>query len=398
MNKADGGEPRSGAQRLGEPGSFEPGVDHLITALTARAHPHEFTGRDAALAAFREASRPQARSARMWPPALPARLRRSAGPRRSVRILLPVRLAVAAASVVAVLAGLTAAAAAQALPAPVQQIAYQVLAPLGVPLTQPKHPHPHPHSASAPALPSASAAATTASGQRSGASAGPSAQATPSPTGTHRARKAKAAAVTRPVLRLVTGKINDRLVVFAPSDKAGDTVSLAKWTGAAWTIVASKPLGPKHRAVFIRPAAAASGHLFKAEFPQATRKALRASLPLWIPRLPKTGAKGIKPSPNPTTTTTATTTPDATATPVVSVTPVVTAIPSPSTTSLPLPPPPTTSPTPAVSPTLGGTPSPGESVVPAPSGSQTPSGGQTSRPAPAVSRTSAASEPPPRTI
>jgi hypothetical protein len=344
VNTADGGEPRSGAQRRGEPGSFEPGVDHLITALTTRAYPHELAGRDAALTAFREAGRAPARRARIWPPALSARLRRSAGPRRPVRILLPVRLAVAAASVIAVLGGLTAAAAAQALPAPVQQIAYHVLAPLGVPVSQSKPGRSHSHPASAHALPSASAAAT-ASGQQSGASAGPSARATPTPSGTRRARKAKAAAVTRPVLRLVTGKINDRLVVFAPSDKAGDTVRLAKWTGAAWTIVGSKPLGPKHRAVFIRPATAAAGHLFKVEFPQATRKAAGASLPLWVPRLPHTAAKSIKPSPDPTTA--ASTTPDASATP------------APSTTS----PPPTGSPSPIESPT----PTPGGGLTPPPS-------------------------------
>jgi hypothetical protein len=375
VNTADGGEPRSGAQRLGEPGSFEPGVDHLITALTTRAHPHERTGRDAALAAFREASRPPARSARIWPPALSARLRRSAGPRRSVRILLPVRLAVAAASVIAVLAGLTAAAAAQALPAPVQQIAYNVLAPLGV-ITQPKPPHPGAHSTAPHGHPSPSAAVTI-SGSPSHAASGPTASASPAPTGSHPARKAETT-VTRPVLRLVALKVNDRLVVVAPSDKAGETVNLTELVGGTWTTVAAKPLGPKLRAFFLLPKTVAAGHLFKAEIPQAKKKVARASNRLWIPRLPKTGAEGVKPSPNPTTT--ATTTPDATATPIV------TAIPSPSTTSLPLPPPPTTS------PTLAGSPSPSESGTPAPSGSQTP------WPAPTVSGTSVASQPPPPTI
>jgi hypothetical protein len=385
VNTADGSEPRSGAQRLGEPGSFEPGVDHLIAALTTRPHPHELSGRDAALAAFREASRSPARSARMWPPALSARLRRSAGPRRSVRILLPVRLAVAAASVIAVLAGLTAAAAAQALPAPVQQIAYHVLAPLGV-VTQPKTPHPGAHSTVPHGRPSPSAAVTVP-GSPSPAASGPAARATPTPTGSHPARKATTT-VTRPVLRLVALKVNDRLVVVAPSDKAGDTVNLTELVGGTWTTVASKPLGPKLRAFFLLPKTVAAGHLFKAEIPQAKKKVASASNRLWIPRLPKTGAKGIKPSPDPTTT--ATTTPDATATPIV------TATPSPSTTPLPLPP--TTSPTLAGSPTPSESPSPAGSPSPSESGTPTPSGSQTPWPAPTVSGTSVASQPPPRTI
>jgi hypothetical protein len=387
VNTADGSEPRSGAQRLGEPGSFEPGVDHLIAALTTRPHPHELTGRDAALTAFREASRSPARSARRWQPALSARLRRSAGPRRPVRILLPVRLAVAAASVIAVLAGLTAAAAAQALPAPVQQIAYNVLAPLGVPVTQPKPPHPGAHSTAPHGRPSPSAAVTI-SGSPSRAASGPTASPTPAPTGSHPARKAETT-VTRPVLRLVALKVNDRLVVVAPSDKAGETVNLTELVGGTWTTVAARPLGPKLRAFFLLPKTVAAGHLFKAEIPQAKRKIARASNRLWIPRLPKTGAKGIKPSPNPTTT--ATTTPDATATPIV------TAIPSPSTTPLPLPPP-TTSPTITGSPTPSESPSPAGSPTPSESGTPTPSGSQTPWPAPTGSGTSVASQPPPPTI
>jgi hypothetical protein len=368
VNTADGSEPRSGAQRLGEPGSFEPGVDHLITALTTRAHPHELAGRDAALAAFCEASREPAPNARPWPLALSDRVRRSAGPRRPVRILLPVRLAVAAASVIAVLAGLTAAAAAQALPAPVQQIAYHVLAPFGVPVTQSKPTHPDAHSTVPNGRPSPPAAVTVP-GSPSRAASGPAASATPTPTGRRPARKAKTP-ITRPVLRLIALKVNDRLVVVAPSDKAGDTVHLTELVGGNWTTIAAKPLGPKHRAFFLLPKAVAAGHLFRAEIPQATKKVASASNRLWIPRLPKTGAKSIKPSPGPTTT--ATTTPDASATPIV------TAIPSPSGTSLP--PPPTESPTPTESPS------------PSEGGSQPPS------PSPTVSGTPADSQPPPPPI
>ena len=112
---------RGGEQSPNEPGSREPGLDHLIRALTADGYPRELAGRDAALAAFRTARRERRRWAH--PP-----LRLSGSPR-----LMSARLSAVAAALVAAIAGVTAAAYAQALPAPVQHIAYSVLAPLGVP-------------------------------------------------------------------------------------------------------------------------------------------------------------------------------------------------------------------------------------------------------------------------
>jgi len=112
---------RGGEQSPAEPGSREPGLDHLIRALTADGFPHELAGRDAALAAFRAASSEEHRRSRF---ALPRELR------------MPTRLTTAAAALVAGIAGFTAAAYAQALPAPVQHIAYSVLAPFGVPNSQ----------------------------------------------------------------------------------------------------------------------------------------------------------------------------------------------------------------------------------------------------------------------
>jgi hypothetical protein len=100
-----------------EPGSLEPGLDHLIRALTADGHPHELAGRDAALAAFRAAAHGQPRRQPRFTPWL-------SGSRR---------LTTVAAALVAGIAGFTAAAYAQALPAPVQRIAYSVLSPFGVP-------------------------------------------------------------------------------------------------------------------------------------------------------------------------------------------------------------------------------------------------------------------------
>ena len=112
---------RGGEQGPAEPGSREPGLDHLIRALTADGYPHELGGRDAALAAFRAASREEHRRSRF---ALPRELR------------MPTRLTTVAAALVAGVAGVTAAAYAQVLPAPVQHIAYSVLAPFGVPNSQ----------------------------------------------------------------------------------------------------------------------------------------------------------------------------------------------------------------------------------------------------------------------
>lgn len=134
-----------------EPGSREPGLDRLISALTADGYPHELAGRDAALAAFR--------AARAQP-----RRRMSFDIRRGVSA----RLSAVAAALLIAFAGLTAAAYAKALPGPVQHIAYSVLSTFGVPDNQSgsaRHSLPKPRSASSipthhqhvPASPSASA-------------------------------------------------------------------------------------------------------------------------------------------------------------------------------------------------------------------------------------------------
>lgn len=100
------------------PGCREPGLDRLISALTADGHPDELAGRDGALAAFR-ASRARRRGTG-W------------------RLLpgTPARVGAAAAALILAFAGLTVAAYAKALPAPVQHIAYNVFSPLGVPDNQ----------------------------------------------------------------------------------------------------------------------------------------------------------------------------------------------------------------------------------------------------------------------
>jgi hypothetical protein len=165
VSTAGGGERRAGAPPPGEPIPFEPGLDHLISALTASGHPHERAGRDAALAAFRSASQ----AASQQPRQRGFSVRGSAGRRGAVRAGRPVRLRMpawlvsVAAAGFAVLAGFTAAAYAQALPAPVQHIAYSVLAPLGVPNSEPQSGAPNTPSPGA----SHPAAAATVSGAAS---------------------------------------------------------------------------------------------------------------------------------------------------------------------------------------------------------------------------------------
>jgi hypothetical protein len=100
----------------GEPGRREPGLEHLIRALTADGDPRELADRDAAAAMFR-AVKPAPGRPRRWQPRFPF---------HSVR-------AATAAGVIVAVVGTAAAGYAAVLPAPVQHIAHSVLAPLGVP-------------------------------------------------------------------------------------------------------------------------------------------------------------------------------------------------------------------------------------------------------------------------
>jgi hypothetical protein len=101
----------------------KPDLDQLFTALTADGQADELAGRAAALAAFRVAG--QDRAAKKSAPS-----HRSRSFRQPVT-WLPTRL-VAAGAALLVAAG-AAAAYAEALPGPVQQLAHTVFAPLGVP-------------------------------------------------------------------------------------------------------------------------------------------------------------------------------------------------------------------------------------------------------------------------
>jgi hypothetical protein len=166
VNTVPGSEHRGGGYHSKEPGPFEPGLDHLVRALTASGHPHERVGRDAALAAFRAASQQPRRTglaAGFRAPSMRGAgpRRHTAPPRRRPRVLLSARLAAAAAAGFAALVGLTAAAYAKVLPAPVQKIAYSVLAPLGVPNSE-SHASNTSSVSSQSALPSAAAAGSGA--------------------------------------------------------------------------------------------------------------------------------------------------------------------------------------------------------------------------------------------
>jgi hypothetical protein len=338
--------------RGGESSAFEPGLEHVIGALTASGHPHELAGREAALAAFRAASRQPT----------PARSARSARHRGPLRIALPARLAVAAAAVIAVLGGLTAAAAAQVLPPQVQRIAYSVLAPLGVPVSQPTQSHAdsgQPSPVTGPASGHGGCPCPSGSAPSAGS-------ATPQHTPKAKAKvKAKAKkSNAKPVLTLVSRRLlNDRLIVTAHSGRPGDSVKLTEWTGAAWTTVASAPLRPGLRAVFVLPVKTAAGHLFRAEVLEGASHAAVASNRLWIPHVAATGAKVIRPSP--------------TASPVGTGTP--------------------TTPTPTPTPTLTSTTTAASSPTPSASPSGTGSPTTTPTPDPSASATAPATSAPPQT-
>jgi hypothetical protein len=466
VSTAQGGGPRNGGPGSGahgdggpgphDPGSFDPSLGPLIQALTASGHPHERTGRDAALAAFRAANQQAphqsaAGGARQSDPYAHS-LSHPGGPRRPRRPLhrLPARLAAVGAAGFAVLVGVTAAAYAQALPAPVQRVAHSVLSPLGVPNSKPDSYAPSAMASgtgsiavapsgngssrpgsSGSALPGTSSSAASSSGSSptspgvsgspssgsASSSAGPSATASPistasvsvttspspggsaSPTapgagpyvitlsaararvpfgaadlftaqllttdgspaahvrvrlleravgsvgwqvvaagftgergraalsdpsltentmfrlavagGTHSAALRVTVVAIR--LSLITGKVNDRLIVTAPGGSPGDLVYLEQLTAGAWETLTSKPLGPKLHATFVLPAGTAGGYLYRTELTGTAAAVPPLSNRVWVPRLPGTGATGVQPSGSPTPAPTPTPTPTATA-------------------------------------------------------------------------------------
>jgi hypothetical protein len=126
----------------GEPGlgsvpgpAPDPGLDQLISVLGSAGTEAELGGRDQALAMFRAARSRAGRSRVGRPHAGRSRVGRSRmGRPLSARFRLHVSgLSAAMAAILLAVGGTTAAAYAAALPAPVQRIVHNVLAPLGVP-------------------------------------------------------------------------------------------------------------------------------------------------------------------------------------------------------------------------------------------------------------------------
>ena len=146
-------------------GPGAPGLDRLLGLLTAGPTPGELSRQDAALAMFRQNLRP-------------------AAPRRRALVTRRVQFAIAAVALVAAFAG---AAYAEALPAPVQHVAYRVLGFAGVPdaprhASAPARGRPPAHHQPGPGASRSrpSGAATTPAAPRTRASASPSRSPRPS--------------------------------------------------------------------------------------------------------------------------------------------------------------------------------------------------------------------------
>ena len=354
-----------------EPGSREPGLDHLIRALTADGYPHELAGRDAALAAFRAGYGQQRRQPRFSPWLHGSR-----------------RLSTMAAALAAGIAGVTAAAYAQALPAPVQHIAYSVLSPFGVPDNQPSTsparsgsaPGSAPGSAAAggrdTASPSASCPCPTATSSQAvaGSVLVISVERSRLPAGGSDAIAGKLTSHGRPesgvrvrlleqpagspgwqlvasgvtggrgkvrfgVVRLtqnaafrlaapggadsapvsvtaiphvglvlVPGVATDRFVATARFGDPGDTVVLQESSGGTWQDVATETLGALHHAVFVVPSGAL-GTNYRAVLRATSAHGRGISAPVRQTRARRIGAKVIVPgTAQPSPTTTATVT------------------------------------------------------------------------------------------
>ncbi len=414
----------------------EPGLDQLIRALTADGHPAELAGRDAALAAFRAASQSSPRRV----------------PTRSPLGRMPARLAAVVAAGAAALAGVTAAAYAQALPAPVQQIAHTWFAVVGVPNSQPQ---PASTGHAAPTTPAGQASTPGSAPQGAGCPCPASTSATPSPTAVahvtvtlsavrdrvpgfaidvftgHVTRHGHPAAgvtvqllqhpagsttwrlaasgktgphggfrlhtprltttsafrvsgpgsshsssvwvaVGAPVrLKLVTGKVNDHLIVIARAARPGDTAVLEERVAGSWTRVSSQPLGAAGQASFPVPAKTAAAHHYRGVVLIAGFRVPGAAI--WVPRAKHTTGATIigGPSSSPS------------AGPSPTVTPTLTSMPSPTTTVTAAPAPTeSASPAPTDSAPQGATPTPTDSSSPAPTATPTGSAGPSGSTAP----------------
>lgn len=220
----------------------EPGIDQLISALTADGRPDELAGRDAALAAFRAAGQRAATEQTL-------RQRRFVPFRTQLTGWVPSRLAAAVTAAAVIVAGIVTAAYTHALPGPVQDAAHSVFAPLGVPGGQQRP------SGTAPSQGPAAITDATEPGDC------PSCVAvfkTPSPrSGNHYVIVLSGARVRVPagVVAVLTGRVAKN-----GSPAAGVRVALVTRTLAApqWRIVATGVTGPRGGFRFVTPPLTAS--------------------------------------------------------------------------------------------------------------------------------------------
>jgi hypothetical protein len=219
----------------------EPAVDQLISALTADGRPDELAGRDAALTAFRVASRRAATEQTL-------RQRRVAPFRRRLTGWLPPRLTAIAAVAAVVVAVIVTAAYTHALPGPVQDAAHSVFAPLGVPGQQPP----------SGTAPNQGPAAITDATQPGNCPSCAAVFKTPSPrSGNHYVVTLSGARgrVTSGVVVVLTGRVGKY-----GSPAAGVRVALVARTAASpqWRIVATGVTGPRGGFRFVTPPLTAS--------------------------------------------------------------------------------------------------------------------------------------------
>jgi hypothetical protein len=244
----------------------EPGMDQLISALTADGNPDELAGRDAALAAFRTASQRAATEPTLRP-------RRAAPFRRPLTDWFPTRLAAVTAAAAVVFAGLVTAAYTHALPGPVQDAAHSVFAPLGVPGG---------HQSPPGTAPGQGPAAITAATQPGDCPGCATVFKTPSPrTGNHYVVTVSGARVRVPagVVAVLAGRVAKN-----GSPAADVRVALVARTLASpqWRIVATAVTGPHGGFRFVTPPLTASV-VFRVVAPDG---AYSGPLKVAVPRAP----------------------------------------------------------------------------------------------------------------
>ena len=246
----------------------EPGMDQLISALTADGRPDELAGRDAALTAFRAAGQRAATE-----PTL--RQRRVVPFRRPLTGWLPPRLTAVAAVAAVVVAVIVAAAYTQALPGPVQDAAHTVFAPLGVPGGQ--------HGSSGTA-PNQEAAAITTATKPGDCPSCTTVFKTPSP----RSGNYYVVTLSGTRVRVATGVVVALTgrVAKAGSPAAGVRVALVMRTVASpqWRIVATGVTGPLGGFRFVTPPLTASA-VFRMVAPDG---AYSGAVRVAVPRTPRT--------------------------------------------------------------------------------------------------------------